>query len=223
MRAKKGNVAGAAAGVTQPAAPGNLSAAAGDEGVTLAWLNPQDATVTGYQVRYAEAGAAQSAWSDIGGSGAATTSHAVTDLTDGTAYTFQVRATAADADGAFAGVTQPDPPGTLTASVGDRTVTLAWDGPGQRPHHRIPIPVPRRRREFRGMDRLYTDRCKRDNRRGKRPDKRRQAYVRGARQCRQRGRGSGQPHHDTGSARSAGRLGGGEGEQVRDADVEGSA
>ncbi len=129
VRAKKGDVAGASASVTQPVAPGNLSASAGDASATLSWANPQDAAIVGYQVRWAEAGAALPAWGDIGGSGAATTTHAVTGLTDGTAYTFHVRAKAADADGAYAGVTQPAPPGALTASVGDGSVTLSWDDP----------------------------------------------------------------------------------------------
>ena len=130
VRAKKGDDDGAAAGVTQPAAPRNLSVDAGDASATLSWANPQDGAVIGYQVRFAEAGAALSAWRDIAGSDAAATTHAVTGLTHTTAYTFQVRATAADADGAFAGVTQPAQPGTLTASVGDGTVTLAWTDPG---------------------------------------------------------------------------------------------
>ena len=159
VRAKKGDDDGAAAGVTQPAAPGNLSVDAGDASATLSWANPQDGAVIGYQVRYAEAGAALSAWRDIAGSDAATTSHAVTGLTHTTAYSFQVRATAADADGAFAGVTQPDPPGTLTASVGDGTVTLTWTDPGQRPRHRLPIPVSGGRRGVRGLDPFPGRRC----------------------------------------------------------------
>ncbi len=129
VRAKKGDVAGASASVTQPAAPGNLGASAGDASATLSWANPQDAAIVGYQVRWAEAGAALPAWGDIGGSGAATTSHAVTGVTHTTAYTFHVRAKTADADGAYAGVTQPAPPGALTASVGDGSVTLSWDDP----------------------------------------------------------------------------------------------
>ncbi|MDE2914286.1 MAG: fibronectin type III domain-containing protein, partial [Paracoccaceae bacterium] len=74
-----------------PKKPTGLSAKAGDRQVTLRWNNPNDGAITKYQIYVSEDGAAGS-WSDISGSGAATTSHTVTDLKIGTIYSFYIRA-----------------------------------------------------------------------------------------------------------------------------------
>ena len=74
-----------------PKKPTGLSAQAGDRQVTLRWNNPNDKAITKYQVYVSEDGFAGS-WSDISGSGAATTSHTVTDLKIGTIYSFYIRA-----------------------------------------------------------------------------------------------------------------------------------
>ena len=79
-----------------PAAPLGFTAAPGDEQVQLAWTNPQDSSITKWQVRYKEGSSLTdqdtATWSDIAGSGASTTGHTVTGLTNGTQYVFEVRA-----------------------------------------------------------------------------------------------------------------------------------
>ena len=77
-----------------PATPANLAAAPGDTEVTLSWNNPNDSSITKYQLRQAQGASVpgSTAWADITGSGAGTTSHTVTGLTNGQQYAFQIRA-----------------------------------------------------------------------------------------------------------------------------------
>ncbi|MDE2792400.1 MAG: fibronectin type III domain-containing protein, partial [Paracoccaceae bacterium] len=77
--------------VSPPTKPTGLSAQASDRQITLRWNNPNDPTITKYQIYVIEDGAAGS-WSDISGSSAATTSHTVNNLTNGTTYQFRIRA-----------------------------------------------------------------------------------------------------------------------------------
>ena len=63
--------------------------------MTLTWKDPRNETIDGYQVRYAQSSVNLPDWSDdhnIEGSGAATKRHPVSGLTNGTEYTFDVRA-----------------------------------------------------------------------------------------------------------------------------------
>ena len=72
--------------------PGNVQEAADDQQVTLSWDDPQDNAITGYEIRWStDAGATWTDWTTIAGSGASTTAHTVTGLTNGTAYTFELR------------------------------------------------------------------------------------------------------------------------------------
>ena len=71
-----------------PAAPTNLAAAPGDGEAVLTWANPTDSAITKYQ--YSTNGG--TSFTDIGGSGAATTAYVVTGLTNGAQYTLAVRA-----------------------------------------------------------------------------------------------------------------------------------
>ena len=71
-----------------PAAPTNLAAAPGDGEAVLTWANPTDPTISKYQ--YNTNGG--TSFTDIGGSGAATTAYVVTGLTNGAQYTLAVRA-----------------------------------------------------------------------------------------------------------------------------------
>ena len=118
-----------------PAKPTGLSAAPGDAEVTLTWDNPHDASITKYQVKQDAA-----SWTDISGSDAITVSHTVATLTNGTSYTFQIRAvndhdgdTADDPGPASDAVTVspgvPEAPASLTAAPGDAQVMLTWTAP----------------------------------------------------------------------------------------------
>ena len=90
-------------GVIAPAivtVPSNLVALAGDQQVTLEWDDPQDNAITGYEIRWSTAaGATWTDWATIAGSGASTTAHTVTGLTNGTAYTVEVRVVVGDRNG----------------------------------------------------------------------------------------------------------------------------
>ena len=86
---------------TVPEAPANLEAIPGDGSVTLRWTAPYDGgrAITGHQYCRKEGTSAsctaESDWTDIEDSapgGANATGYTVSDLTNGTAYTFRVRA-----------------------------------------------------------------------------------------------------------------------------------
>ena len=116
-----------------PAAPGGLNATAGDEQVTLTWDDPNDSTITKYQVRYRSSlTMSWGEWADISGSGATTTMHTVTGLLNGDLYTFEVRAVNAGGNGSSA-QTSATPriaaPVNLRATPGDGRVILNWDNP----------------------------------------------------------------------------------------------
>ena len=112
-----------------PATP-TLTATAGDHQVALSWPtgNGNGAAITEWE--YSQNGGS---WTDIPNSGASTTSHTVTGLTNGTAYTFGVRAVNWRGNGGVGGkkatpVGPPEKP-TVTTTDGDRQVTLSWTGP----------------------------------------------------------------------------------------------
>ena len=79
-----------------PAAPTGLTATADEDGggaVTLSWTAPtRGGAVSRYEYRQKAGTGAYGAWTRIPNSGASTTSYTVPGLTDGTAYTFRVRA-----------------------------------------------------------------------------------------------------------------------------------
>ena len=101
-----------------PAAVTNLVAMAGDEQVTLSWNNPNNASITRYQYRQsADSGSNWSPdWTNITGSDKNTTSHTVENLSNGTKYTFEVRAVNATGNGVAVSVsaTPALPPLTVT-------------------------------------------------------------------------------------------------------------
>ena len=133
------NGAGARAAATpwpRPTAPGSLNAAPDDRRVTLRWDDPSDASITKYQYRQSANGGTSwtPSWTDIAGSGAATTSYTLTPLDNGTEYTFEVRAVNPTGGGAVSSDTatpnpRPAAPGSLNAAPDDRRVTLSWDDP----------------------------------------------------------------------------------------------
>ena len=121
------------------AAPRNLAAAsAGDGEIALSWDDPGDITLTGYQYRYRNPsdGGWNPDWTDISGSGATTTSHTLSGLTNFLLYTLEVRALRDGTGGPSARATQK-PRGPLTAPANfaaasgeNRRATLSWDNSG---------------------------------------------------------------------------------------------
>ena len=78
-----------------PDAPTGFSASSSTTArgvVELAWNDPGNSDITKYQYRRKAGSGSYGNWTDMGGSGATTTSYTVTGLTHGTTYTFQMRA-----------------------------------------------------------------------------------------------------------------------------------
>ena len=121
--------------MTRPDKPTDLTATPSDRQVVLRWDNPHDSSITRYQYRQNE-GTRWSRWRDIAGSGPDTTSVRVTNLTNGRAYRFEVRAVNARGKGAASDTATatpvPYPAQTHRArrpEPGDRKVTLTWEDP----------------------------------------------------------------------------------------------
>ena len=120
-----------------PPAPAGLTATGGDTVIELVWTDPADGAITKYQVRVSADGGAtwDPDWTDISGSGAATTSHTLTGLTNDTEYTIELRALRGQTGGAASSATatpRPEPPpapARLTATGGDTTIDLRWTDP----------------------------------------------------------------------------------------------
>ena len=107
-----------------PAQPANLNAEGGDTQVKLSWDNPNDATITGYQVRYGQGTTvpATVTWGDIDDSGASTTSHTVTGLTNGTQYAFEIRAVNNGGNSEASDPATATPEANTTPSFGTQTI-----------------------------------------------------------------------------------------------------
>ena len=76
-----------------PAQPEGLAAEPGNGKVTLSWNDPDDSSITVWQVIYQKStGGVSSGWKDITGSTATTTTHTVTGLENGAEYSFHIRA-----------------------------------------------------------------------------------------------------------------------------------
>ncbi len=120
-----------------PAAP-DLSATAGDTQVQLTWDDPNDSSIDKYVYRQKEGGGSFGDWKPISGSGANTTVHTVTGLTNDVEYTFEVSAVddqafepnsqPADGSATPMGI-EPIAPTSLKATAGDEQVLLTWDDP----------------------------------------------------------------------------------------------
>ena len=120
----------------KPSKPLDFVAKADDTKITLEWKDPEDATITRYQLQTKEGSKAFGAWTDIPGSGASTVSHEVNDLTNGMEYTFKIRAVSAAGDGdesdAVSATPRPPLPAAVTglnAVAGDGEITLSWINP----------------------------------------------------------------------------------------------
>ena len=121
-----------------PAAPG-LSATAGDTQVKLEWVDPDDSSIDKYQYSTdGGTGFIDIDVEDIDYSVANTIGYTVTSLTNGTEYTFHIRAVdnhalqpygdASDVTATPAG-TLPDAPLNLAAEPGHEEVRLSWGDP----------------------------------------------------------------------------------------------
>jgi len=126
--------------VQLPLAP-LLHARPGDGEVNLSWTRPQDptgGTIVGYDLCYSEAGT-PCTWAAVTSSPDVLTAD-IAGLTNGTAYTFQVRASYGPSS--FGPESNPEtetpygPIGTpvLTATPGDSQVTLNWTKPDDGGH-----------------------------------------------------------------------------------------
>ena len=119
-----------------PAAPTGLTATAGNGSVVLAWDDPSDAAISGYeyQVNHNDTSTGKfsgwGAWQRIADSGAATTSHTLSGLTNGAEYRYRLRAVNAAGAGATAPNAKPwyvtaTPDGAPSISVTNVTATSA--------------------------------------------------------------------------------------------------
>ncbi len=75
-----------------PARPTRFRAKAGNGQVVLSWNDPDNSSITGWQMRHGKVGESWNNWSDIDGSDARTTSHTVTGLDNDVRYRFRIRA-----------------------------------------------------------------------------------------------------------------------------------
>ena len=124
----------------RPATTVSLTTAAfGDRRVTLTWsTNPTPPApadeLSGFQYRQKSSGGYGN-WIDARNSSASTTVHVVAGLDNGTTYTFQVRAVNSSGGGLASNElsavpsTTPGAPTNLTATAGDKEVTLTWSPP----------------------------------------------------------------------------------------------
>ena len=121
----------------EPAKPTGFSATAGNAQVTLAWSDPNNSDITGWQYRQKAGSGNYGSWTTISGSSASTTSHTVSGLSNGTAYTFRIRAVAGSVNGAQSdeatatpqNVAPPSKPTGFSATAGNGEVSLAWSDP----------------------------------------------------------------------------------------------
>ena len=126
---------------TAPPAPTGLSATTGNGEVSLSWTSGGDggSAITKHQYRQKAGSGSYGSWTDIATSAAGetnATSFKVENLTNGTRYTFQVRAVNAVGDGAASNevarvpATTPPAPTGLGATAGDGEVSLSWTSGG---------------------------------------------------------------------------------------------
>ncbi len=114
---------------------GTLSALAGNAQVVLSWAGAASAgsTITSWQYRQRQGDGGYGSWADIENSGPATRSHPVTGLSNGLGYQFAIRAVTVNDEKGFESEsdtvtpsTTPPQPASVTATRGDRQVTLSW-------------------------------------------------------------------------------------------------
>ena len=112
----------------KPGAPGNLRASTSSGQVSLSWTA---AATNGGTIQYYQVRRGSGAWSTVSGGGNAR-SRTVTGLTNGTRYTFYVRAHNSAGDGPSASIKatpagKPGAPKSLSAQRRDRQAKLTWN------------------------------------------------------------------------------------------------
>ena len=114
--------------ISPPAKPTGFTATAAGKQVTLNWTDPTNSDITGYQFQQKTGGGSfGDDWTDIAGSDAATTTHTVSGLTNGTAYTFRIRAVAGTMNGAPSDEETATPANTaptVANPISDQTATV---------------------------------------------------------------------------------------------------
>ncbi len=131
--------------VATPAAPTGLTARPANASVSLSWTLPAGDAITGYQYRQGSGSPlVWGTWTDFSDfSGPYEFGRALTGLTNGTEYSFQVRAVVertvggatmrvlGAASDTVTATPQPPParPTNLVAAAGNARVTLTWDDP----------------------------------------------------------------------------------------------
>ena len=117
----------------KPAAPTGLSATAGNGQVELTWTDPEDDSITKYQLRQKKGSTAWGGWTGISGTDADTVSHTVTGLDNDVEYSFRIRARNSGGNGAQSAVVEATPAAAaavpkpvLSAEAGYARVTLSW-------------------------------------------------------------------------------------------------
>ena len=126
--------------VTLASAPQSFTATAGNGEVALRWAAPASdggSAIRRYEYRVRAGGSSNwnPNWKAIPGGNANTTEYTVLGLTNGTAYTFEVRAETATGKGTAASQTAtpmaaaPGAPRSLTVLARDQAVKLTWKAP----------------------------------------------------------------------------------------------
>ncbi|MCE2524050.1 MAG: fibronectin type III domain-containing protein, partial [Rhodobacteraceae bacterium] len=119
--------------VSVPAAPMNLEAMPANEQVTLDWDDPNDDTITKYEIS-TDGGTSFSDIPDSAPGKDNATSYTILNLTSGTAYPLKLRAENASGEGPAASKTAtpiavPAVPTISEVEPGDREVVLTWEDP----------------------------------------------------------------------------------------------
>ena len=96
-------------GAAKPTRPTGLSATPGNRQVELTWSDPENDSITRYQVQQRKGSAAWGGWTAISGSDATTVSHTVRGLDNNVEYRFRIRARNAGGNGAQSAVARATP------------------------------------------------------------------------------------------------------------------
>ena len=117
--------------VTVPGAPTGVAGTSGDAQVALTWTAPSStggSAITDYTVQYSSNSG--STWTTFSRSASTTASATVTGLTNGTAYTFQVRAINAAGNGSYSSASSAVTPAAAAELALTQSAGVTWTGSG---------------------------------------------------------------------------------------------